>query len=291
MKRVEYMKKHIKKIMYLLLICVLLLGMLPMVAMADADIFTISMPTDIQAEMGDSLRVPVVVKHTAGVDTYNSFDMSFIYDPSVLELTSTSITGMSVTGSNGLVRVLRYGSDLPVGEAAFTLIFKTVKSGDASVKVSKAKVGISKTAQDEDASDAVILNDVKVEITGKNKITVDADSGGTVSVSPKEAAEGEKVEIKVAPKTGYRMKTLTVTDAKGNHVPVSTDNNGNYSFVMPNSDVTIKVTFTAKSTSSSDSSNPKTGDDFNPAAGNAVAMTSLLALAMLMLNKKKYCQE
>lgn len=156
---------------------------------------------------------------------------------------------------------------------------------------SKAKVGIKQTTQHEDASDAVILNGVKVEITGKNKITVDANSGGTVSVSPSEAAAGEKVEIKVAPKSGYRMKTLTVTDANGNNVPVSTDNNGNYSFVMPNSDVIIKVTFSAKSTSSSDSSNPKTGDDFNPAAWNAVAMTSLLALTVLMLNKKKYCQK
>ena len=107
------MKKYVKKILYLLLTCILLAGMLPMAAMADAGNFTINMPTDIKAEMGDSISIPVVVKHTAGVDTYNSFDMSFAYDHSVLELTSTSIAGMSVTGSNGLVRVLRYGSDLP----------------------------------------------------------------------------------------------------------------------------------------------------------------------------------
>ena len=285
------MKMCIKNLMCLLLTCVLLAGMLPMAVMADTGNFTITMPAEIKAEMGDSISIPVVVKHTAGVDTYNSFDMSFTYDPSVLELTSTSIAGMSVTSSNGLVRVLRYGSDLPVGEAVFTLTFKAIKSGDTSVKVSKGKVGIKQTAQDEDASDAVILNDVNIEISGKYKITVDANSGGTVSVSPKEATAGEKVEIKVTPKTGYRLKTLTVTDAKGNNVPVSTDNNGIYSFVMPNSNVTVKVTFTAKSTATSDSSNPKTGDDFNFAAWNTVAMTSLLALAWLMLNKKKYGQK
>ena len=285
------MKMYVKKNVSLLLACILLVGMLPLAVMAQTGNFTISMPTDIKAEMGDSISIPVVVKHTADVRTYNSFDMRFTYDPSVLELTSTTIAGMSVTGSNGLIRVLRYGSDLPLGETAFTLTFKAIKSGDTSVKVSAAKVGIKQTAQHEDASDAVILNGVKVEITGKNKITVDANSGGTVSVSPSEAAAGEKVEIKVAPKSGYRMKTLVVTDAKGNHVPVSTDNNGNYSFVMPEGNVTIKVTFTTKSTSSSDSSNPKTGDDFNPAAWHAVAMTSLLALAVLMLNKKKHCSD
>ena len=284
------MKKYVKKILYLLLTCILLAGMLPMAAMADAGNFTINMPTDIKAEMGDSISIPVVVKHTAGVDAYNSFDMSFTYDHSVLELTSTSIAGMSVTGNNGLVRVLRYGSDLPVGELAFTLTFKAIKSGDTSIKVSKAKVGISETAQDEDASAAFIPHDVNVEIGGKYKITVDANNGGTVSVSPKEAAAGEKIEIKVTPNSGYRMKTLTVTDAEGKNVAVSTDNNGKYSFVMPNSNVTVKVTFTAKSTASSDSSNPKTGDDFNLAAWNTIALTSLLALAVVVLNKKKFYQ-
>ena len=284
------MKKYVKKILYLLLTCILLAGMLPMTAMADAGNFTINMPTDIKAEMGDSISIPVVVKHTAGVDTYNSFDMSFTYDHSVLELTSTSIAGMSVTGSNGLVRVLRYGSDLPVGELAFTLTFKAIKSGDTSIKVSKAKVGIRETAQDEDASAAFIPHDVNVEIGGKYKITVDANNGGTVSVSPKEAAAGEKIEIKVTPNSGYRMKTLTVTDAEGKNVAVSTDNNGKYSFVMPNSNETVKVTFTAKSTASSDSSNPKTGDDFNLAAWNTIALTSLLALAVVVLNKKKFYQ-
>ena len=285
------MKKYVKKILYLLLTCILLAGMLPMAAMADAGNFTINMPTDIKAEMGDSISIPVVVKHTAGVDTYNSFDMSFTYDHSVLELTSTSIAGMSVTGSNGLVRVLRYGSDLPVGELAFTLTFKAIKSGDTSIKVSKAKVGIRETAQDEDASAAFIPHDVNVEIGGKYNITVDANSGGTVSVSPKEAAAGEKVEIKVTPKSGYRMKTLTVTDVNGKNVAVSTDNNGKYSFVMPDGKVTIKVTFTAKSTATSDSSNPKTGDDFDLVLWNTVVMISLLTLAALMINKKKFCQK
>lgn len=284
------MKRFGKKLMCLLLTCVLLSGMLPMAAMADAGHFTISMPTDIKAEKGGIISIPVVVKHTAGVDTYNSFDMSFVYDPSVLELTSTAIVGMSVTVSNGQVRVLRYGSGLPAGETAFTLTFRAVKAGDTSVKVSKAKVGMSQTSQDEDASAAVIQSDVKVEIGGKYKITVDANSGGTVSVSHSEAAAGETVGIKATPKSGYRMKTLAVTDAKGKNVAVSTDNYGGYSFVMPEGNVTVKVAFAARSTASPDSSNPKTGEEFRLAAWNTAAMISLLALAVLVL-KKKCCQK
>ena len=285
------MKMYLKKVMCLLLSCILLAGMLPMSVLADTGNFTISMPTDLEAKIGDTISVPVVVKHTAGVNQYNSFDMSFTYDPSVLELTSTAIAGLSVTGGNGLVRVLGYGSDRLVGKAVFTLTFKAVKSGETTIKSVKAKVGIKQTAQSEDASDARILNDAKIEISGKYKITVDANSGGTVSVSPAEAAEGEKVEIKVTPKSGYRMKTLTVTDVTGKNVTVSTDNNGKYTFVMPEGNVTVKVTFTAKSTASSDNSNPKTGDDFNFVMWNTVIMTSLLALAVLILNKKKLYQK
>ena len=282
------MKMYLKKVMCLLLSCILLAGMLPMSVLADTGNFTISMPTDLEAKIGDTISVPVVVKHTAGVNQYNSFDMSFTYDPSVLELTSTGIAGLSVTGGNGLVRVLGYGSDRPVGKTVFTLTFKAVKSGETTIKSVKAKVGIKQTAQSEDASDARILNDVKIEISGKYKITVDANSGGTVSVSPAEAAEGEKVEIKLTPKSGYRMKTLTVTDAKGNNVSVSTDNNGKYSFVMPERNVTVKVIFTVKTTVSSDSSNPKTGDDFNLTAWNATGIISLAVLVILIFHKKKY---
>ncbi len=280
------MKIYLKKVMCLLLSCILLAGMLPMSVLADTGNFTISMPTDLEAKIGDTISVPVVVKHTAGVNQYNSFDMSFTYDPSVLELTSTAIAGLSVTGGNGLVRVLGYGSDRPVGKAVFTLTFKAVKSGETTIKSVKAKVGIKQTAQSEDASDARILNDVKIEISGKYKITVNANSGGTVSVSPSEAAAGEKVQVTVTPKSGYRMKTLSVTDAKGNNVSVSTDNNDKYSFVMPEGDVTVQVTFTAKYTASSDSSNPRTGDDFNLDAWNTATLISLLALVIL-LNKRK----
>ena len=262
-----------------------------MPALGSTGSFAVSMPTEINVKLGDTISVPVVVKHTAGAKKYNSFDISFAYDPSALTLTSTVISGMSVTVEKGMVRVLRYGDDLPVGGIAFALTFKSIKSGETSIKAVKAKVGIRQTAQDKDASDAVILNDLDVEISGKYQITVNANSGGTASVNPSEATAGEKVEIKVIPMSGYRMKTLTVTDANGKNVTVLTDNNGKYSFVMPEGDVTVKVIFAAKSTSKADKSNPKTGDDFNLVAWNTVTMTSLMALAVLMLNKKKFCQK
>ena len=284
------MKDKKIEMIFLLLLCVLLAGMLPMATWAAEGTFTVTMnePDDSIVAAGDIIEIPVVIGHTAGMSNYNSFDMGFSYDPAVLELKSTKLSGMSITAENGTVRVLRYGNDLTVGEEAFTLSFKAVKSGETTIRAVAAKVGIRETAQEKDAEDAVILNDVPLKVTADTyKINVADTSGGTVTVSPKEAQAGTRVEIKVTPKTGYEMKTLTVTDANGKNVSVNTDNNGKYSFVMPESDVTIKVTFGVKSTSAADKSNPKTGDDFNLIVWNAAAMISLTVLVTLILNKKK----
>ena len=149
MQRVDIMKIYVKKIMCLLLTCILLAGMLPMTAAADSEAagnFTVQMLegnlTDVDPELyavvGDTVSIPVVVKHTAGEKTYNSFDMLFSYDVSRLELTSKSFSGMSVTESNGRIRVLRYGSDLQVGATAFTLTFKVIKSGKTAIEFADA---------------------------------------------------------------------------------------------------------------------------------------------------------
>ena len=285
------MRTNLKRLLSLLFVCVMLTSLLPMEALAATSNFTVTMkePADNNLEIGETVSIPVIVGHTEGVTNYNSFDMRFTYDASILELTSTTISGMSVTVNKGTVRVLRYGSDLAVGKTAFTLTFKAIKSGETTIRAAAAKVGIRETAQEKDAADAVILNGVALKIAADTyKIHVGDTSGGTVTVSPREAQAGTRVEIKATPKSGYEMKTLTVTDSNGKNVSVNTDNNGKYSFVMPESDVTVKVTFDMKSTSAADKSNPKTGDDFNLIVWNAAAMISLTVLVILILNKKKY---
>ena len=212
------MKDKKIEMIFLLLLCVLLAGMLPMATLAAEGTFTVTMnePDDSIVAAGDIIEISVVIGHTAGMSNYNSFDMGFSYDPAVLELKSTKLSGMSITAENGTVRVLRYGNDLTVGEEAFTLSFKAVKSGETTIRAVAAKVGIRETAQEKDAADAVILNNVTLKITADAyEIKVADTSGGTVTVNPKEAQAGTRVEIKVTPKSGYEMKTLTVTDANG----------------------------------------------------------------------------
>ncbi len=66
---------------------------------------------------------------------------------------------------------------------------------------------------------------------------------GSVSISPKNAAEGERVTITVAPKKGYALDKLTVLDKNGKEMKLKDKGDGKFTFTMPASKVEIKATF------------------------------------------------
>ena len=203
------MKTTVMRCFSLLLACLILAGMLPMAAMAATDGFTVSVHASKEKiTVGDSLEVAVVVGNMAGVQKYNSFDMTLSYDPKMLALTSTTVSGMSVTAENGKIRILRYGTDLNVDAAALTLSFKALKNGTTAVKATGAKIGTKETAQDEDAKMAKVIKNASILVSDK-------------------------------------------------------------------------------ATASGDSTNPRTGDDSNLVVWCTVSITSLLALTVLVLGKKR----
>lgn len=74
-------------------------------------------------------------------------------------------------------------------------------------------------------------------------VTVDAGKHGDVSVSPKWAEEGDTVTITADPDNGYVVDEVIVTDKNGDSVRVRDRGDGEYTFTMPNSKVTVEVTF------------------------------------------------
>ena len=72
--------------------------------------------------------------------------------------------------------------------------------------------------------------------------TVEA-AHGKVTVSKNRMSPGEAVTLSVTPDNGYVLETLVVTDARGKTLSLTPLGKGRYSFIMPDSEVTIKAAF------------------------------------------------
>ena len=75
------------------------------------------------------------------------------------------------------------------------------------------------------------------------KITLGDTENGTVTVNPTAAKEGTTVTITPVPDAGYQVGTVSVTDRCGQAVAVDQHDDGTYTFVMPDGQVTVEVTF------------------------------------------------
>ena len=75
------------------------------------------------------------------------------------------------------------------------------------------------------------------------RVYIDAGKHGTVTVSDRYAAKGDRVIIYATPDKGYQLDTLKVYDANGYRVDVYAYGN-NYAFNMPRSAVKVVATFT-----------------------------------------------
>lgn len=75
------------------------------------------------------------------------------------------------------------------------------------------------------------------------RVYIDAGKHGTVTVSDRYAAKGDRVIIYATPDKGYELDTLKVYDAWGDRVDVYAYGN-NYAFNMPRSAVKVVATFT-----------------------------------------------
>ena len=82
---------------------------------------------------------------------------------------------------------------------------------------------------------------VEVEIITYT-ITAEKTENGTFTLDAETASIGTTVNVTTAPADGYQFNTLTITDAEGKLVTFTGSDNA-YSFVMPGSDVTVKVEF------------------------------------------------
>ena len=133
-------------------------------------------------------------------------------------------------------------SDIPVGTTLYAegeayrtedgekVILYTGKSEKITIQegVNTLSLKMQKVKQDEPAAETYTVT------------IADGITNGTVAADKKSAAKGDTVTLTVTANDGYKLATLTVTDAGGNAVTVT-----NNAFAMPESNVTVSATFEA----------------------------------------------
>lgn len=219
--------------------------------------YTVSLGENKTVASGQIVEIPVTIGNTAGEATYNTFDMRFSYDNTVLKLDmeKTNTEGYRVYPLSSTVRVQRYGKAAELGQA-LTLRFIAVGQGSGEVKVMSACVDTNANAIEFDAPDAIVLNDTTT-------ITV---SGYTVDLSDdfkRTDAEGSVIEaggnLTFVPKDPNYDYTVTVT-VGGVEATPTIDEDGTYTVPNVNGNVVVKSTKTPKSF------NVTLGDDTTGAA-------------------------
>lgn len=146
--------------------------------------YTVRMPDDITAVIGNTVLVPVVIGNENGVSAYHAFDMTFAYDFRLLELVSTELPGLTITTEPGLVNVLGYGREREVGGIAFVLEFRALQAGLAQIRIQDARVDNSANAVMHNVSPAVLLDDVMEIAVGGYPVTLPDGFEGAATAVP-----------------------------------------------------------------------------------------------------------
>ena len=74
--------------------------------------------------------------------------------------------------------------------------------------------------------------------------TPDETENGSVSVSPKNASQGDRVTVTVKPDAGYKLDSLKVLDKNGRELELTGKGDGRFTFIMPAGKVEVKAAFT-----------------------------------------------
>lgn len=204
-----------------------------------------------------------------------------------------------------------YEGDTDAGKDAvdnIDIVGGNFEGKEGAVKSTNEKEFISGGTYNTEIEDYVAKNLEEIEEDGihyvgtKNKINIIKDGEGTVTANLTEAIEGQKVKLTITPAEGYKIKDVIIT-VDGKEIEYI-----NYTFTMPNDEVTVNVTFekveveaeeeeTTKEEIKVDSTvskeevkdeqeNPKTSDPVSTAL--LILGISLIGVTSTLYIKKKY---
>ena len=145
----------------------------------------------------------------------------------------TAITSGALTPESAVV-LYYLEDDVPVSAWGTNL-------GETVTGPSDDFLSVNNTSDEEDEEDPAPSGSSGSSVS--KTVSVGSSVNGSVTVSPKTASKGDTVTVTVRPDAGYSLDTLTVTDQNGTEIKLTDKGDGTFTFPMPASRVTVKVTF------------------------------------------------
>ena len=179
--------------------------------------------------------------------------------PASVQLVSVYDAGATVTfdanGGTCSVTEMKVGADgrlsyLPTPtRSGYTFIgwYTDVKNGTAVKKDSVFYSPATVYAHWQTANSGGFSGGGGGESTPKqtNSISYQQARNGTVIFDTQNAKPGDTVMLTVKPDDGYVLEKLVIVDKNGNEVEISSLGDNRFSFIMPDSEVTVKAVFAA----------------------------------------------
>ena len=135
----------------------------------------------------------------------------------------------------------------------------------------------------------VVEEPIIVEKEETYKTVIESTENGSVKADSKKVTRGEKVTLTVTPDKGYELAALLVIDEDGNERKVTENEDGIFSFRMPEGGVTVEAEFVkigaVETAPSTEKENPSTGAADFVGAAAALAVVSVMGMAALSLKK------
>ena len=193
--------------------------------------YTVTMPADRTAVVGEIITVSPVIKNGKEITDYNAYDMTFAYDPAILEFVE-STDGPTVTVADGKVTVLHYGEDQAVNTSPFTLSFEVKSAGKATITLENARIDHSQNAIIQNAAKAYCAYPTMTVTVQGYSVTLPSDFiGDSVAVS------GEDYTFEAVDKCyDYIFTGSTMGDN-----PVEVKDNGNGTYTVKNVSGTLII--------------------------------------------------
>ncbi|MBR6593876.1 MAG: Ig-like domain-containing protein [Clostridia bacterium] len=135
--------------------------------------------------------------------------------------------------------------------------------GTAEIKVYYPTAGICDTVKISVTEDAVTPESYGIQIR--------PCTGGRVSVDKDSPKAGDRVTITLTPDRGFTVLSVLIEDSNGKEIAVNENSDGTYSFIQPNSDVSISVVFA------------KTGNTTPPTGDSLHTLVWLISVVIAML--------